>query len=159
MRNVLTMLTLTKKTDYALIAMAYLAERPGQFCSARQISREYSLPLPVLMNILKTLNHHKLVVSTRGSKGGYRMAGEPGQISLARLIDAVEGPVRFVQCVDRAEEDCCVSGGCPIRGPVLKLHAKLNEFLEAATLAELVGRAGPPAEAAPVTDAQPEDES
>ena len=132
------MLTLTKKTDYALIAMAYLAERPGQFCSARQIAKEYSLPLPVLMNILKTLNHNGLVVSTRGARGGYKIADDPIRISLARMIDAVEGPIRFVQCVGKSEAELCV-GGCPIRGPVLRLHRKMNEFLEAATLAEMVG--------------------
>lgn len=131
------MLSLTKKTDYALIAMAYLAERPGVYCSARQISKEYKLPLPVLMNILKTLNHSGLVVSTRGVRGGYKIADDPAKVSLARLIDAVEGPIRFVQCVGKTEEELCV-GGCPIRGPVLKLHQKLNDFLEASTLAEVV---------------------
>ncbi|MDD4888531.1 MAG: Rrf2 family transcriptional regulator [Phycisphaerae bacterium] len=140
------MLSLTKKTDYALIAMAYLAERPSQFCSARQISQEYSLPLPVLMNILKTLNHEGLVVSTRGAKGGYKIADDPAKVSLARLIDAVEGPIRFVQCVGKGEDDLCV-GSCPIRGPVLKLHRKLNDFLEAATLADVVVPGTEPASA------------
>jgi len=131
------MLSLTKKTDYALIAMAYLADRPDNFCSARQISEEYKLPLPVLMNILKTLNHNGLVISTRGAKGGYKIADDPSKISVARLIDAVEGPIRFVRCVGMSAEELCV-GDCPIRGPVLKLHKKLNEFLELATLAEMV---------------------
>lgn len=138
------MLSLTKKTDYALIAMAYLADRPGDFCSARQIADEYKMPLPVLMNILKVLNHEGLVVSTRGAHGGYRIAHAPADISLARLIDAVEGPIRFVQCVGKSENDLCV-GRCPIRGPVLKLHQKLNAFLESATLADMVTRRAAPA--------------
>ena len=136
------MLTLTKKTEYALIAVAYLAERAGQSCSARQISAEYELPLPVLMNILKTMNHSGLVISTRGAKGGYRIGEDPANISLARLIDAVEGPIRFVACVGKNDADCCI-GDCPIRKPVLRLHQKLNEFLEKTTLAEIVsGRNG-----------------
>ncbi len=132
------MLTLTKKTDYALIAMAFLADRPGQCCSARQIAAPYGMKLPVLMNILKTLHRRKLVGSVRGSKGGYRMAREPEQISLADLIEAVEGPIRFVHCADKDADDACI-GDCPIRGPILRLHRQLSRFLETTTLADLVG--------------------
>lgn len=134
------MLTLTKRTDYALIAMAYLAGRPGQSCSARQISREFSMSLPVLMNILKTLHNHGLLISSRGPKGGYRIAADPANLSLAKLIHAVEGPVRFVQCIgkDGRPAKCELTGECPIRGPVMRLHEKLNGFLESATLADLI---------------------
>jgi len=137
------MLALTRKTHYALIALAYLADRPGQCCSARRIAEEYLVPLPVLMNILKTLNRHGLVASTRGSKGGYRMAIDPNRMSLAELINVVEGPIRFVQCLDRKgrEANCSLFEACPIRGPVMRLHVKLNQFLEAATLAEVIGGA------------------
>ncbi len=130
------MLSLTRKTHYGLIAMAYLAERPGTLCSARQIANEFKLPLPVLMNILKSLHHKGLLESSRGAQGGYRLAIRPAELPLARLIDAIEGPSRF-ECHSQTD-DGCRAGVCPIRGSVQNLHRKLNEFLEHATLAEIL---------------------
>ena len=70
------MIVLTRKTDYALVAMAHLAHHPGEegISSARDIADRYHVPLPVLMNILKTLNREGLVISVRGARGGYRLA-------------------------------------------------------------------------------------
>ena len=65
------MLSLTKKTDYALIALAYLAERPDRTVSAREIAGGFQMPVALVMNILKTLHHAKWLASTRGAKGGY----------------------------------------------------------------------------------------
>lgn len=135
------MLSLTKKTHYGLIAMAYLADRPTTFSSARQIADEHKLPLPVLMNILKSLHHNGLVQSTRGARGGYKIAGDPAELSLARLIDAIEGTPRF-ECDHGSDEQCRV-GACPIRGSVQNLHRKLNDFLENATLAEILDDCNP----------------
>ncbi len=140
------MLALTKKTEYALIALAYLADRRERFSSARQIAQAYSLPLPVLMNILKALNHEGLVESTRGARGGYKLAAEPEAVSLTRLIEAIEGPVKLIQCADHDHDQaaegrgyvCERMGKCPIRGPVLQVHERLNNFLSDLTLADVV---------------------
>ncbi|MCG3177886.1 MAG: HTH-type transcriptional regulator IscR [Phycisphaerae bacterium] len=139
------MLSLTKKTEYALIAMSHLARRDGKLASAREIAERYSLPLPVLMNILKKLNHENLVDSVRGAKGGYRLAVRSEDLSLTRLIEAIEGPVRLIDCADFDHDrgtdhgDMCVRmGGCPIRGPVMKVHRRLQEFLSTITLADIV---------------------
>ena len=68
------MLALGKKMDYALISLAWLAERSGRAISAREIAEANDLPLPALMQILKTLHQHGMLRSTRGVKGGYRSA-------------------------------------------------------------------------------------
>src|SRR5580765_7307117 len=62
------MLTLTRKTDYALIALAFLAERGGRTASARQIAADRGLPVPILMNILKELHRCGILKSSRGTK-------------------------------------------------------------------------------------------
>ena len=134
------MLTLTKKVDYGLIALVHLATDDGHKASARQISEKFGVPLPILMNILKTLAHQGFVKSLRGAKGGYLLAFDPREISVGRLVRALEGPVRMVECVPPlgANEDRCrVELRCPIKSAFWKLHSRLQRFLDEVTLADL----------------------
>src|SRR5882724_6620780 len=96
------MLSLSKKTDYALIALAYLAERPGRTASAREIAEARNLPSALLMNILKELHHHGIVQSIRGVKGGYQIAVDLKAKSLHDVVVAMEGPVRLVECAEES---------------------------------------------------------
>ncbi len=80
------MLSLTRKTDYALIAMAELARRAPTMVSVREMSQRLGLPLPALTNILKQLTRSGLVTSTRGPNGGYRLARDPDRITLSELM-------------------------------------------------------------------------
>lgn len=135
------MLTLTRKTEYALIALSHLASAPDRLASAREIADTYRIPLPVLTNILKTLNRSELVESERGAKGGYRLAKDPHQITLAMLICAIEGPMQLVNCSAPGEETgrtCDLMAWCPVRSPVLKVHRRLHQFLEEVSLGEIV---------------------
>lgn len=136
------MFALTKKTEYALIAVSYLARRPHEVSSAREIACATRVGLPILTNILKTLAGAGIVVSERGANGGYALARRPDAVSLHELIHAVEGPFQFVQCVgvegDEPHEHCEHEGWCSIRGPAMRVHERLRTFLEKVTLAELV---------------------
>jgi len=136
------MLALTKKTDYALIALTYLAKRGVGVMSARELATVSRVPLPILTNILKTLAHAGMVVSERGSAGGYSLARPAGSINLHELITAIEGPFHFVQCVSTGLDDhrnpCELESCCSIRQPAHRIHGRLKEFLESVTLAELV---------------------
>jgi Rrf2 family protein len=138
------MLCLTKKTDYALIALAYLAQRQSEEArpvSARAIAEQFDLPLPLLMNVLKELAQARLVRSTRGAHGGYALALAPGQVSLLDVVHAIEGPIRLAPCATHlhvAGEQCLHSADCPIRSPVQKLHARLSQLFDGITLADLL---------------------
>src|SRR6185503_12912991 len=84
------MLRLSKKADYALISLGYLAEHPDEVVSAREIAGRCGLPLPLLMNILKVLHQHGMLRSTRGASGGYRLATDLSKLLLFELNDLVE---------------------------------------------------------------------
>lgn len=140
------MLTLTRKTDYALIALTHLAQGKDQCLSAREIAAKYNLPLPLLMNLLKQLAQQGLVKSVRGPRGGYTLASPPGKISLHDVITAVEGPLQLVQCVDRCDDDiaavlpegpCDLVSSCPVRSPIHRIHSRLVEFLSSVTLLDI----------------------
>lgn len=134
------MFTLTRKTDYALIALCHMARCPHEISTAREIAARYHVPPALLMNILKLLTQAELIRSIRGAKGGYTLALPPSQITLEGIIRATEGPYRFVQCTAETPVDarpCDLIDVCPISGPVKRVHARLKAFLTEVTLAEL----------------------
>ncbi|MGE0481042.1 MAG: Rrf2 family transcriptional regulator [Phycisphaerae bacterium] len=146
------MFSLTRKTEYALIAMWHLARADGEVCSARDVAERYGIPVTLLMNVLKTLQRKGLVKSTRGANGGYTLATSADQVSLERLIETVEGPFRLVRCADdprTAAGDgqseahaidagpCDLAGTCPIQHPLRRLHERLRRFLAGVTVADL----------------------
>jgi len=138
------MLALTKKTGYGLIAVTRLCELDdGAVASAREIAERFDLPTSLMMNVLKELASAGYVESVRGARGGYRLARRPEDVSLADLIEALEGPIRLAECVagpsshkgDR--EVCHIVDQCPIAGPVHRVHRKLSDFLKQVSLAEI----------------------
>jgi len=135
------MLTLTKKTDDALIALTHLARRDDASTSAREIGETYHVPLPLLMNILKTLTRGGLIQSVRGARGGYGLAMKPAEISLAKLVEIVEGPIYLVRCLSGEAGNpalkCEVEQWCPLRAPVAKVHDHLIRFLRTISIADI----------------------
>lgn len=138
------MLGLSKSTDYALIALSYLAERPEKYVSAREIAAAYELPTALLMNLLKGMQARGLLRSSRGTKGGYQIAVDLERTSLFDVVEAIDGSVRLVDCVSASDADCggdgaCrVSHCCPVRGPLRALHGRLVRFLKDVKLSDLV---------------------
>src|SRR5438874_19324 len=117
------MLYVSKKTDYALIALAYLAERTGRVASAREIAQAHKISAALLMNILKTLQKNGVVHSTRGARGGYQLNGRLNEVSLYELMGMLE--------TDGVEDghECCdqltrykVNREPPIHQPVVALQ-------------------------------------
>lgn len=133
------MLTLTKRAEYALVAISHLANCRGQICSARDIAEEHRVPLPLLMNVLKRMTQANLVSSTRGSRGGYQLAQDPSAISLHELILAVDAPIALVPCAhsDSEASRCEREDVCAIRGPLNRVHAAFETFLESVSIADL----------------------
>lgn len=135
------MLLLTRKTDYALLALASLANLEPNGTSARDLSEKLHLPLPVLRNILKQLASRGVLKSTRGTKGGYRLAKPPSEISLAELVEVIEGPLRLTRCCptreNEVESECKLEETCIIKMNVRKVHSRLMEFLDEVKLAEI----------------------
>jgi Rrf2 family protein len=148
------MLTLTRKTEYALIAMCHLAHDTGGCSSAREMAERYEMPLPLLMNVLKQLAQSGLAQSVRGPRGGYTLALPPNNITLNDIIQAIEGPIHLVQCVSvrkqdgqkqtATKNDSCVCERmslCPVRSSIHRVHHRLVNFLKTVTLVDIVDKA------------------
>ncbi|MGH2569819.1 MAG: RrF2 family transcriptional regulator [bacterium] len=140
------MLGFTRKTDYALVALARLAEtRPGPgstAVSARALAERDGVPAPILMNVLKDLVHGGLVTSTRGAQGGYALARPASGISVRDVLEAMEGRVRVTPCCGEDEatacQECNVFVHCPVTHSVRTLNDRIQEFLGGISLSDLV---------------------
>jgi len=123
------MLSPSRKVDYALVALAHLLENTDQIASARVIAEAHQLPVPLMMQILKRLHQAGILVSTRGVKGGYRIAVNLDGVSLARLIDVVEG---------HENREAPVARRLSLQPPMQALQYKLIHFLEDVALSDLL---------------------
>ena len=141
------MLGLTRKTDYALVALATLAKEKASSkapLSARQISQRYGLPLPLLMQLLKELHRAGILHSVRGAGGGYYLAILPQQITVAQVIEIIEEPARITLCCEQAGEPehdeqctCNLVQQCPIMTDIRKLNEKIVALLNSVSIFDL----------------------
>ena len=132
------MLRLSKKSDYALISMKHLAMRPdgGGSSSAREISESYDIPLELLAKVLQRLVRARLLVSVQGTRGGYRLGRPATLISVADVIQAVDGPVTVTACSED-DHNCDQFTKCSIRDPLWKIKNRILETLTTVSVAEL----------------------
>lgn len=139
------MFTFTKKADYALLALSYLStESEGRLAGPREIAKRYDIPAELLAKVMQTLAKHHLVGSVPGPTGGYRMARDASSISVAEVVEAVDGPLAIAQCWEPDGTDrCAQSQYCTIRGPLERIQLEMVRLLKQTTLAEVCTPAPP----------------
>jgi FeS assembly SUF system regulator len=131
------MLRVTKLADYGIVMLTHVAGRGGVTHNARDIAREVRLPLPMVSKILKQLVRGGLLISQRGTKGGYGLARDPEQITVAQIIRALEGPIAVTQCTDKIRGDCDIETKCPVRTNWFMINQAIHGALQKITLAEM----------------------
>ncbi len=138
------MLKLTKLTDYAIAVMAQLARQTGASAdelvaqSAASLADQTGVPEPTVAKVLKTLARAQMVVSTRGVSGGYRLARPAAQLTIGEIIEAIDGPVAIVSCVEGEGHDTCqIAGRCGVRNKWAPVNTAIRQALHAVTLADM----------------------
>lgn len=133
------MFRMAKLTDYGIVLVSRFASGGGdEALNARELSEETRLPLPTVGKLLKKLVHGKVLVSHRGSKGGYRLARRPTELTVADVIGALEGPIAITECNTVTPGLCEHESCCPVRTNWQVINSAIKEALEKVTLAELV---------------------
>ena len=133
------MLRFTKRADYGLMAIHYIASHEdGGAVSVRRIAEEFAIPPELLAKILQKLARERLIVSQNGPRGGYVLARRPIEITVGHVVRALEGPINIVECLEE-DSDCPQMARCNLRRPVQKIQAAISQMLDTMTLAELVG--------------------
>jgi len=135
------MLRLSKKADYALIAMKHLALLgDGGSSSAREIAGLYAIPIELLAKVLQRLVRRGLLASQQGTRGGYQLARRPSLVSVADVIEAIDGPVTVTAC--SSDEGMCEQySKCTVRDPLWRVRERILSALGECTIAELAADA------------------
>lgn len=130
------MLRLTKKVEYALLALHYMAQRHGEVVTSRAVAEAYGLSAELAAKVLTSLAHHGIVRPLHGVRGGFVLEKSPRDISLAEVIRAAEGQqFHLVQC---GEAECYVEPRCTIRSPLQALEAQIGRIFESVSVADLL---------------------
>lgn len=133
------MIRMSKLTDYGIVLMSYMAAHPDRVHTAPEVADGAQLPLPTVSKLLRILAKDGILVSHRGVKGGYRLSREPQQLSVARIIGALEGPIGLTDCAS-APGDCSHEPCCPIRRPWQKINQVILHALEQIPLSDMALR-------------------
>lgn len=125
-------------TDYAVVILAEMATHKGAQMSATGLSEKTSLPEPTVSKILKLLVKHNMITSKRGINGGYCLHKGAGEINMADVITALDGPIALTACVDQSEQCCSHETNCKIKGQWNPVNAAMQKALEGVSLEQMM---------------------
>jgi len=131
------MFRLNRLTDYAVVVMAQMAQDGEEMRTALQIAQSTGVPQPTVAKLLNALAKDALVSSHRGATGGYTLSRPADQITVAEIIQALEGPIALTACVDGSGGHCDVETFCPMRGNWDKVNKAIHGALSQVTLADM----------------------
>ena len=148
------MIRMSKLTDYAIVLLAHLA-RSGRTLTAQEISERSRVPAPTVSKLCKELSRAGLVLSQRGRHGGYGLARPAERISVAEIVEAIDGPIALTDCSGPGRATCQIEDVCPARpgwDPVARaIHGALAGLPLSAIAAQHAAAGADDAPAAPVT--------
>ena len=107
---------LSSLADYAVVMMSAAARHCGQAqLNAAHLAEETGIPLPTVQKLVSKLSHAGLLRSVRGAGGGFRLARPAAAVTLADVIEAIEGPIAMTSCIDTGKHDCGLEGSCRVQ--------------------------------------------
>ena len=130
------MLKITRKVEYALIALRHLqVNGREELCSAKTLSLEYGIPHELLAKILQKLSKENIILSVKGPKGGYKISKDPNTINMTKFFEIMEGPMGIVDCY--FDSNCEQLNGCTIREPINRINNSIRTMFDKMTLADI----------------------
>jgi FeS assembly SUF system regulator len=137
------MLRLTNLADYAVVVMTAAARCPDGSLSAGAVAVRTGIPAPTVAKVMGLLKRGGLLASSRGVCGGFRLALAPAAISVADIVEAVDGPIALTNCQHGPDSDhlsaCALEGSCAVRPHWRPINLAVRAALAAVTLADLAG--------------------
>jgi len=130
------MLNITKKIEYALIALRHINNNgEGKLCSSNEIAKHYHMPKELLAKTLQALCKQGYVHAIKGPKGGYMLNTNLSNINLIDFIESIEGPVGIVKC--STDIDCELLDLCNIKSPINKINNNIRNVLKNINLQDI----------------------
>lgn len=137
------MLQMSKRSDYALLALSHLAvaasTQPDRLLNTKEIADQYEIPVELLAKILQILARNGLVASHPGPTGGYRLIKKASEITVAQVVTLVDGQVSILHCTSGPESDCKQFDHCTIRNPLVEIESRVRSLLDQISIDEISG--------------------
>ncbi|NVJ71220.1 MAG: SUF system Fe-S cluster assembly regulator [Alphaproteobacteria bacterium] len=132
---------LTNLADYAVVLMCEMSHTEERL-SAQDLSSATSIPAPTVAKILNTLGKGGLLTSHRGLKGGFSLSRAADEITVAEIIEAIDGPIALTHCAETGTSDCCYDNICQMRPRWQLINNAVRGALAGVKLSELAGPSG-----------------
>ena len=127
-----------RETDYALRCLLYLGNlEDGAVASSKIIAKDQGLPYELLRKIFQRLTSAGLVSSIRGKQGGFKLAVPPRDITIKRVLEAVQGPVAVNRCVND-DKWCPNQAACQFHEGICELQEKISALLAGSNLEDFL---------------------
>jgi FeS assembly SUF system regulator len=131
------MIKLSRMADYGVILMVQLARAGELVTTASELTESIALPGPTVSKLLKQLSRAGLLDSQRGTNGGYTLAMRAGDISVADIVSALDGPIALTECMTADGAVCEIEALCPTRTNWRQINNALVDALDRVSLAEM----------------------
>lgn len=129
---------LTLKTDYSLRLLLYLALHPGRTVPVKQVAESFGISGHHLTKVAQRLADLGFVELVRGRRGGVRLLRAPDSVSLAEVVQSVEGSLALVECFDPATNSCVIAPGCTLKHVLKEAQNAFFKVLNGYTLADII---------------------
>lgn len=131
------MLKISRMSDYAIVLLTAMARTDATQYTARVLADDTGLTLPTVGKLLKMLSAGGLLLSQQGRNGGYRLARTASEISLADIIEAIDGPIAMTECFT-VDHDCDREANCGLRPHWQAINQSVRQLLDSTSLAALI---------------------
>lgn len=132
------MLKLTRFADYGVVLMTHIAGTKETVRSAQSLAEATGIPLPTVSKLLSMFGRGGLLQAVRGAKGGFRLARDAQEISVADIIGVVDGPIALTQCLEAGSSVCELELLCPSRYAWGTINRAVRQALENLSVADLL---------------------
>jgi FeS assembly SUF system regulator len=132
------MIKVGKLTDYAIVMITALARQEVKIHKVADIAALTGIAHPTVAKIMKLLTRAQISVSERGAQGGYRLVKKPEEITMHDIIEAMEGPVALMHCLDEADQDCSITKLCGLKKSWQKINDEIKLALSRVTMKDMV---------------------
>lgn len=119
--------------DYGLLVMSHMCGQ-RELMTLDSLSELTALPLPTMRKLMRALTQNGLADSVRGPHGGYQLSRQPQQISIAEIIEAIDGPIALTECVKSDGGDCEIEGVCELKANWNIVNRLISDTLQTVTL-------------------------
>jgi Rrf2 family protein len=135
---------MSKRADYALIALSHLATAastdPMKLCNTKEIAEQYEIPVELLAKLLQILAKKGLIASHPGPTGGYKLARQAKEISVAEVVMLIDGDLSILHCYDdQGATTCKQYSHCTIRDPLVEIEERVKQLLQNISIEEISG--------------------